>query len=205
MLYMPTTLPNISIEEAKRQLQRQDSILKSFPEVRTVFGKMGRAETPTDPAPLSMAETIVALHPPSAWPKVRQRRWYSSWAPALLARPLRLVFPEERQETWDELVTKMNAALKLPGWTNAFTMPIRTRVDMLTTGVRTPVGVKIFGADLGAIERAGRAIEATLGRVQGHARSVLYLSARSAGRTWKSCRIATRSSATGSRSTISRP
>ncbi len=173
LLYMPTTLPNLSIGEAARQLQRQDAILKSFPEVRTVFGKVGRAESPTDPAPLSMVETIVQLKAPSAWPKVRAPRWYSSWAPAFLRRPLGALWPEERPETWEELVAKMNQAASLPGWTNAFTMPIRTRVDMLSTGVRTPVGVKVFGADLGAIERAGRRIEAAIGRVKG-TRSVLY-------------------------------
>jgi Cu(I)/Ag(I) efflux system membrane protein CusA/SilA len=173
ILYMPTTMPNLSIGEATRQLQRQDAILKSFPEVRSVFGKVGRAETPTDPAPLSMVETIIALHPPNRWPKVHQHRWYSSWAPGWLKRPLGFFWPEERTETWDELVAKMNDAARLPGWTNAFTMPIRTRIDMLTTGVRTPVGVKVFGSDLDAIERAGRRIEASLGRIKG-TRSVLY-------------------------------
>ena len=173
ILFMPTTLPNLSIGEATRQLQRQDAILKSFPEVRTVFGKVGRADSPTDPAPLSMVETIVALEPPERWPKVHEHRWYSSWAPSFVKRPLRAFWPEERPETWDELVAKMNQAARLPGWTNAFTMPIRTRIDMLSTGVRTPVGVKIFGADLASIERAGRRIEATLGRVKG-TRSVLY-------------------------------
>ncbi len=173
ILYMPTTMPNISIGEATRQLQRQDAILKSFPEVKSVFGKVGRAESPTDPAPLSMVETLVALHPPDRWPKVHHHRWYSSWAPGWLKRPLGLLWPEEQPETWEELVAKLNDAMKMPGWTNAFTMPIRTRIDMLTTGVRTPVGVKVFGSDLNAIERAGRGIEATLGRIKG-TRSVLY-------------------------------
>jgi Cu(I)/Ag(I) efflux system membrane protein CusA/SilA len=173
LLYMPTTMPNLSIGEATRQLQRQDAILKSFPEVRTVFGKMGRAETPTDPAPLSMAETVIALHPPERWPRVPQHRWYSSWAPGWLKRPLGPLWPDERRETWEELVAKLNAATKMPGWTNAFTMPIRTRIDMLSTGVRTPVGIKVFGSDLAAIERAGRGLEASLGRIKG-TRSVLY-------------------------------
>jgi Cu(I)/Ag(I) efflux system membrane protein CusA/SilA len=181
LLYMPTTLPNLSIGEATRQLQRQDAILRSFPEVRTVFGKIGRAESPTDPAPLSMAETIIALHPPERWPKVPQHRFYSAWAPGWLKRPLGAVFPEERPESWEELVAKLNAATHLPGWTNAFTMPIRTRIDMLSTGVRTPVGVKIFGSDLGAIERAGLRLEATLGKVAG-TRSVIY--ERSLGGTY---------------------
>ena len=173
LLYMPTTLPNLSIEEAKRQLQRQDAKLRTFPEVRTVFGKIGRAETPTDPAPLSMVETIVQLTPPASWPKVHEKRWYSSWAPGWARRPLGVAWPEERQESWDELVAKMNASMRLPGWTNAWTMPIRTRIDMLTTGVRTPVGVKVFGTDLASIERAGRKLEALLSTVPG-TRSVLY-------------------------------
>lgn len=181
ILYMPTTMPGLSIGEATRQLQRQDAILKGFPEVKTVFGKIGRAETPTDPAPLSMAETVVALRPPETWPKVHEHRFYSSWAPPWLKRPLGAIWPEERAETWEELVAKLNGALRMPGWTNAFTMPIRTRIDMLTTGVRTPVGVKIFGSDLDSIERAGRSLEATLGRVKG-TRSVLY--ERSLGGTY---------------------
>ena len=173
ILYMPTTLPGISIEEAKRQLARQDAVLAGFPEVERVFGKIGRAETPTDPAPLSMAETVVMLRPQEQWPKVRRERWYSGWAPDPLRGALGSVWPEESPETWDELVSKLNAALQLPGWTNAWTMPIRARVDMLTTGVRTPVGVKVFGPDLAAIEVAGTRIEALLREVPG-TRSVLY-------------------------------
>jgi Cu(I)/Ag(I) efflux system membrane protein CusA/SilA len=120
-----------------------------------------------------MVDTVVSLHPPDRLPRVHQQRWNSSWPPSLLKHPLGALWPEERTETWEELTAKLNAATKMPGWTNAFTMPIRTRVDMLSTGVRTPVGVKVFGADLDAIERAGRRIEAVLGRVKG-ARSVLY-------------------------------
>lgn len=173
ILYMPTTLPNISIEEAKKQLQLQDQVLKTFPEVKTVFGKVGRAETPTDPAPLSMVETVVQLEPREKWPKVKTPRWYSSWAPGWLAALLRHVWPEERTETWDELVAKLNATLNQPGWTNAWTMPIKARIDMLSTGVRTPIGVKVFGSDLNAIEAAGTQLEALLENVPG-ARSVLF-------------------------------
>lgn len=173
VLYMPTTLPGLSIEEAKRQLARQDAALAAFPEVERVFGKIGRAETPTDPAPLSMAETVVLLKPREQWPLVRRERWYSGWAPELLRGPLARVWPEETPETWDELIAKLNASLQLPGWTNAWTMPIRARVDMLTTGVRTPVGVKVFGPDLAAIERTGERIEALLREVPG-TRSLLY-------------------------------
>lgn len=173
VLFMPTTLPNVSIEEAKRQLQRQDRMLASFPEVKSVFGKAGRAESPTDPAPLSMVETVVQLKPPSDWPTTHRERWYSSWAPNAIKPPLRMLWPEDRPETWNELIAKMNAALQMPGWTNAFTMPIKTRVDMLTTGVRTPVGIKVFGQDLASIERAGTELEAVLRGVPG-TRSALY-------------------------------
>ena len=166
LLYMPTTLPGISIEEAKRQLQRQDAILKRFPEVQSVHGKAGRAETPTDPAPLSMVETVVQLHPREVWPKVPVRRWFSG-----LPDPLRLRFarlwPEERPESRDELVAKLDHALNVPGWKNAWTMPIRARIDMLTTGIRTPVGVKIFGTDLAAIDAVGVALEHELATAGG--------------------------------------
>ena len=173
LLYMPTTLPNVSIEEAKRQLERQDALLQSFPEVHTVFGKVGRAETPTDPAPISMIETIIQLKPSSEWPRVKESRWYSSWAPGPLARGLRALWPEERPERWDELVTKMNEKLRMPGYTNAWTMPIKARVDMLTTGVRTPVGIKVFGANLQAIEDAGQRLESLMRGVPG-TRSAFY-------------------------------
>ncbi len=171
ILYMPTTLPGISIEEAKRQLSHQDEILASFPEVARVFGKVGRAETPTDPAPLSMIETVVMLHPQETWPEVEVSRWHSGWVPAWLG--LASVWPEHRPQTWDELVAKISARLEQPGWTGAYTMPIRARIDMLSTGVRTPVGVKIFGPDLAEIERVGTAVEQLLREVPG-TRSILY-------------------------------
>jgi Cu(I)/Ag(I) efflux system membrane protein CusA/SilA len=173
ILYMPTTLPNLSIEEAKRQLILQDRVLGSLPEVARVFGKVGRAETPTDPAPLSMVETVIQLKPQSDWPRMKRTRWYSSWAPPLAKGPLRRLWPEETPETWDELVAKMNATATMPGWTNAWTMPIRARLDMLSTGVRTPVGIKVLGPDLPTIERAGTQIEAIVKTVPG-TRSALY-------------------------------
>jgi Cu(I)/Ag(I) efflux system membrane protein CusA/SilA len=180
LLYMPTTFPNLSIEEAKRQLAIQDRALAQLPEVRSVFGKAGRSESATDPAPLSMVETIVQLKPPASWPRVHHDRFYArwpAWTRALLAR----VWPDEEPETWDELVAKLDATLRLPGWTNAWTMPIKTRIDMLTTGVRTPVGVKVFGADLASIEAAGSALETALQQVPG-TRSVFY--ERSLGGTY---------------------
>ena len=173
LLYMPITFPNISIEEAKRQLQLQDRVLKSFPEVDSVFGKVGRAETATDPAPLTMVETTVRLKPAEQWRRVMQARWYSSWAPDTLKALLRPFWPEDRAKTWDELTAEMNERLQLPGWTNAWTMPIKTRVDMLSTGIRTPIGIKVFGTDLQAIEQVGTALERVLAPVPG-TRSVLY-------------------------------
>lgn len=161
ILYMPITFPNVSIEEAKRHLQVQDRLLRTFPEVESVFGKIGRAETATDPAPLSMVETVVRLKPPEEWRRVPVARWFSG-APGFVARPLSLLWPTERPITWDELISQMNRRLQLPGWTNAWTMPIKTRVDMLTTGVRTPIGVKVFGTDLAEIERLGTELETLL-------------------------------------------
>ena len=168
MLYMPTTLPGISVTEATRLLQTQGRVLRSFPEVQSVFGKAGRADTSTDPAPLSMMETTVVLKPVTEWRS--KDRWYSQWAPEWLkAAVLRRITPDRL--TWDELVAEMDKALQMPGVTNAWTMPIKARIDMLTTGVRTPVGVKIFGDDLREIEALGLELEKVLRTVPG-ARSV---------------------------------
>ncbi len=157
ILYMPTTLPGISVTEAQRLLQVQDKILRSFPEVVTVFGKAGRADTSTDPAPLSMMETTVILKPVEEWRTMK--RWYSD-APRPVRWVLNRFWPERM--TWDELVNEMDTAMRFPGVTNAWTMPIKARIDMLTTGVRTPVGIKIFGADIREIERIGERIEMIL-------------------------------------------
>ena len=173
LLYMPITFPNISIEEAKRQLQYQDRILRGFPEVETVFGKVGRVESATDPAPITMVETTVQLRPPKEWRKRHHERWYSSWAPTWLKPLLRPIWAEEQPLTWEELTTEMNGKMQFPGWTNAWTMPIKTRVDMLTTGVRTPIGIKVFGADLNEVERVGVSLEHLMAPIRG-TRSVLY-------------------------------
>ncbi|HTN54297.1 MAG TPA: efflux RND transporter permease subunit, partial [Anaeromyxobacter sp.] len=173
VLYMPTTLPGISIEEAKRQLQAQDRVLKGFSEVESVFGKAGRAETATDPAPLTMVETTVRLRPREAWRTVEARRWWSGRAPAFLRPALRLLWPDRRRIGFEELVEEMNRAMQFPGWTNAYTMPIKARVDMLSTGVRTPVGVKILGTSLAEIEKVGVALERVLSPVPG-TRSAFY-------------------------------
>jgi Cu(I)/Ag(I) efflux system membrane protein CusA/SilA len=135
ILYMPTAVPGISIEEATRILQIQDGMLRKFPEVESVFGKAGQAETPTDPAPLSMIETVVKLKPPEQWPA---------------------------GVTWEKLVADMNAAVKTPGMANNFWMPIQTRTEMLTTGFRSVLGIKVFGPDLGTIQNVGVQIEKAL-------------------------------------------
>ncbi len=164
ILYMPTTLPGISVTEASRLLQVQDRILKSYPEVERVFGKAGRAETSTDPAPFSMMETTVILKPPSEWRA--KDRWYSSWAPEWLKALVLRRLATDRL-TWDELIAEMDQALQIPGTTNAWTMPIKARIDMLTTGIRTPVGIKIYGADIKQIEAVGASLEQALRDVPG--------------------------------------
>src|SRR6266700_3561244 len=173
LLYMPITFPNISIEEAKRQLQYQDRILRTFPEVATVFGKVGRVESATDPAPITMVETTVQLRPAKQWRKKHHDRWYSGWAPGWLKPVFRPLWAEEQPLTWEELTTEMNGKMQFPGWTNAWTMPIKTRVDMLTTGVRTPIGIKVFGTDLNEVERVGVSLEHLMAPIKG-TRSVLY-------------------------------
>ncbi len=173
LLYMPTTFPNVSIEEAREQLRRQDEILKSIPEVVTVLGKVGRAETPTDPAPLSMVETVVQLKPHKDWRTKYVRRWYVGRTPEVLRPLFAWLQPEFVPMTREDLEDELNQRLHLPGWTNAFTQPIRNRVDMLTTGIRTPVGIKIFGTNLEEIERLGVAVERVMHELPG-ARSVLF-------------------------------
>lgn len=163
ILYMPTTLPGLSVTEAETLLQAQDRVLASFPEVETVHGKAGRAETSTDPAPFSMMETTVVLRPEREW---RSREtWYSGWAPEFLKGLLRPFWPD--RIGYDELIGEMDRALRIPGVTNAWTMPIKARIDMLSTGVRTPVGIKILGRDLDEIERLGEELEPILQAVPG--------------------------------------
>ena len=141
LLYMPTTLPGISVTKAAELMQTQDRIIKSFPEVASVYGKAGRAATATDPAPTEMFETIVNLKPKEQW------------------RP---------GVTIDSLIAEMDKALQFPGVSNAWTMPIKARIDMLSTGIRTPVGVKVIGTDLVEIDRLARQIEQVLKAVPGH-------------------------------------
>jgi copper/silver efflux system protein len=167
LLVMPTTFPGISIEEARRAMTRQDQIIMDFPEVASVHGKVGRAETATDPAQLDMIETVIALHPREHWPTHHTDRWYSQDAPEWSKRILRRIWPEDRARTLAELSRDLDASLRMPGYQMAIAPPIRTRIDMLTTGVRTPVGIKVFGEDLKGIERVGVALEGLLRQVPG--------------------------------------
>ena len=197
LLYMPTTLPGISITKAKELLQQTDKIIQRFPEVKTTLGKIGRAESSTDPAPLSMIETVIMLRPQveyeiietprffSDWPgwlkqpltwiwperkngnilhewrKKQIDRFYTGW-PDWIKAPLARILPEERYITMQELIDDLDAAVKFPGLTNAWTMPIKTRIDMLSTGIKTPVGIKIMGPDLAVLADLGEQIEALL-------------------------------------------
>ena len=135
LLYMPTTFPGISPTKAREILQQTDKIIKSFPEVHHVFGKIGRAETATDPAPMDMIETTIMLKDEKDWPAVD-----------IKDRSGKVV--AHRRRTADELTETLNAAIQIPGLNNAWTMPIKTRIDMLATGIKTPVGIKVAGADL---------------------------------------------------------
>ncbi len=140
LLFMPAALPGMSVTKAAELMQQQDRIIKSFPEVESVFGKAGRANTATDPAPLEMFETVVNLKPES------------EWRPGMTA---------------EKLVDEMDKAVKMPGVANSWTMPIRARIDMLSTGIRTPIGVKVFGPDLAGIERIARQVEQAVKQVPG--------------------------------------
>ena len=164
ILYMPTTLPGISVSDAQAILQHQDQMIRAIPEVERVFGKAGRAETSTDPAPFSMMETTVMLKPTSEWRFKKQ--WYSGWAPDWLKK---YVFSRIAPEhiSWDELIAELDQTVRIPGVTNAWTMPIKARIDMLSTGVRTPIGIKILGPDLGEIEKIGTRLETLLRNVPG--------------------------------------
>tara|TARA_R110002072_G_scaffold109053_2_gene236099 strand:+ start:17 stop:1570 length:1554 start_codon:yes stop_codon:yes gene_type:complete len=136
ILYMPTTYPGISITKAKELLQQTDKILKTFPEVHHVFGKLGRAETATDPAPLAMIETTIKIKPKDQWP--------------------------DPSKTTKQLMDEMDAAIRFPGVANAWTMPIKTRIDMLSTGIKTPIGIKVSGPDLNVLEKVAGEIERAL-------------------------------------------
>ncbi len=173
LLYMPTADPSISITKARELLQQTDKLIHTFPEVDHVFGKAGRADTPTDPAGLSMWETTITLHTDkSRWRTRRIERWFSGLDDRLKA-PLAYFWPEERTITDEELIYGWNEptgvhvpglddVVNLPGLSNAWTMPIKTRIDMLSTGIKTPVGVKVVGSDLETLARLAEEISSQL-------------------------------------------
>jgi copper/silver efflux system protein len=167
LLVMPTTFPGIAIEEARRALTAQNRIIMRFPEIASVHGKVGRAETATDPAQLDMIESVIALRPRADWPTRYTPRWYSTTAPDWVKRGLRRLWPEQQARTLAELSRDLDTALRMPGYQMAISPPIRTRIDMLTTGVRTPVGIKVFGEDLKEIERISVSLEGLLRQVPG--------------------------------------
>ncbi|MGM0427775.1 MAG: efflux RND transporter permease subunit [Thermodesulfobacteriota bacterium] len=202
IFYMPTTLPGISITKARELLQQTDKIIQRFPEVLHTLGKIGRAETATDPAPLSMLETLVELRPRVQYEKIPVKRFFSSWPgwlkkpltwiwpevkngrilhewrkktihrffsswPGWLKKPLTWIWPEERYITIEELIDNLDTAVKFPGVTNAWTMPIKARIDMLSTGIKTPVGIKVIGPDLQTLSDLGAKIESIVRHIPG--------------------------------------
>ncbi len=164
LLYMPTTLPGLSVTKARELLQQTDKIIASFPEVERVFGKIGRAETATDPAPMMMIETTILLKPEGQWRTIAHDRFYTHWPgwSEPVKKGLRLLWSEQSPITVDKLIEELNNAVHIPGLTNAWTMPIRTRIDMLSTGIRTPVGIKVMGDDLAVLARLGEEIESVV-------------------------------------------
>ncbi len=168
ILYMPTSVPSISRQEVFRIINIQDRILAQFPEVESVFGKAGRAETATDPAPMSMIETFIILKPEEEWRKIKEKRFYSDWnIPEFLKDLLRRLFPEERNITYTELIREMDQAISVPGLSNMWTMPIKGRIDMITTGIQTPLGIKIYGDDINTLNDLAQQIEQLLKNVEG--------------------------------------
>ncbi len=163
IFYMPTTLPGISVAQAQELLTTQDRLLRSFPEVERVYGKAGRSDTSTDPAPFSMMETLVVLKPPDQWRG--KETWYSGWMPGFLKFLVRPFWPD--RISWEELTDEMNRKMRIPGVTNSWTMPIKARTDMLSTGVRTPVGIKVSGADLAKVEEIGVRLEEIVRQIPG--------------------------------------
>jgi Cu(I)/Ag(I) efflux system membrane protein CusA/SilA len=154
LLYMPTTFPGISPTKARELIQQTDQIIKSFAEVHHVFGKIGRAESATDPAPMDMIETTIMLKPEEEWPEVDIK----DDSGKVVAH---------RRRNIEELTTALNNAVQIPGLTNAWTMPIKTRIDMLATGIKTPVGIKVAGPDLRELERIASEIEVVMRRAPG--------------------------------------
>jgi Cu(I)/Ag(I) efflux system membrane protein CusA/SilA len=159
LLYMPTTAPGASMMEAGAQLTLQDRLIAARPEVSVVLGKVGRADSATDPAPASMAETIVELKPRAEWPELRRTRWYSTSAPSALKPLLGWLWPETTEPAPDEVVTLLDRATRLPGWTNTWTAPARARLDMMSTEIHTPLGIRITAGSPARVDELGTALQ----------------------------------------------
>ena len=167
ILFMPVMLPSVALTNAFKIMQKQDMILKSFPEVDTAVGKLGRADTPTDPAPVEMFETLVAMKPKEEWRKVKIEYKFLNYMPSFLHPVFHFFLPDERRITKMELIKEMDEAMRIPGVANIWTQPIVNRIDMLATGIRTSVGVKVFGSDLNVIQKLALDIEKALRDVPG--------------------------------------
>jgi Cu(I)/Ag(I) efflux system membrane protein CusA/SilA len=167
LLFMPTTLPGAHPDDVAGQLRRQDAAIAKFKGVATVFGKVGRADTATDPAPYSMAETTIRLRPRSEWPKLPRQRWYSSWAPSWAKPVLGKLWPEQRPLTTPELIDRLDSVSRMPGWTHAWTAPARARMDMMSTGIHTPVGVRITAWDATRLDTLGEQIRTLVSALPG--------------------------------------
>src|SRR4029079_7224280 len=167
VLYMPPSRPVVPPEQAALQLFWQDFAMSKFDEVAAVFGKVGRADTGTAPAPLAMAETTLRLRPRDEWPKLPRTRWYSGWAPAPLKVVLRVFWPDATPRTNAELIEELDKAASLPGWRSAWTAPARARMDMMATGVRTPVGVRVVSPDPQRLEALGASVRGVVNAVPG--------------------------------------
>ena len=167
LLFMPTTGAGASMADTAGQLTLQDQLIAARPEVAVVFGKVGRADSATDPAPPSMAETIVRLKPRSDWPKQSRARWYSAWAPSVLKPALGLLWPEESEPSSAELVAALDRAARLPGWTNAWTAPARARMDMMSTEVHTPLAIRIVAGRPERLDELAAALRTLARRLPG--------------------------------------
>jgi copper/silver efflux system protein len=173
LLYMPTGAPGLTAMDAERELKRQDRRIAGHPQVALALGKIGRSDTATDPAPFSMTETLIRLKPRAEWPKVFHARWYSSWTPEPVKRVLRPIWPEETPPTVQELIDILDRNVAFPGWANAWTAPVRARMDMMATGVRTPLGARIVASDPKRLDTLGAAVQAAVAKIPG-TKSAVY-------------------------------
>ncbi len=167
-LYMPSSSrPGASVTTASNVLRAQDRMIAAHPAVKSVFGKIGRAVSATDPAPLTMVETTIQLKEESEWPFIHDARWWSGKVPGFMEPMMRSVWPDERRMDWKEVRAELDVASRIPGWPNIWTMPIENRINMLSTGIRAPVGIKIYGEDLATLDELANRISEVVRKVPG--------------------------------------